>query len=66
MIQLFGALLITAGLVVIIFGSKNVQSGGTRLTFFRMPKPHLIAVKWVSGLLCIWFGVFMLVTATVP
>ena len=66
MIRIFGALLIVVGLVAIIFGSKTVQSDGAVLKFFRMPRPHVIAVKWAVGLLCIWFGAYMLVTATVP
>ena len=54
------------GFVAIIFGSKTVQSDGALLKFFRMPRPQVIAVKWAVGLLCIWFGVYMLVTATIP
>jgi len=67
MIRIFGALLIVVGLVAIIFGSKTVQSDrGLLKGFFRAPRANMIAVKWAAGLLCIWFGAYMLITATVP
>ena len=66
MTQIFGALLIVVGLIAIIFGSRTVQSSGVLLGFLRMPSLHAKAVKWAIGLLCIWFGAYMLLTATLP
>ena len=66
MTQILGALLIVIGLIAIIFGSRTVQSGGALLGFFRMPSLHARTLKWAIGLLCIWFGAYMLLTAALP
>ena len=64
--QILGTLLIVIGLIAIIFGSKTIQSGGVLLGLFRMPSLHARTVKWAIGLLCIWFGAYMLLTAKLP
>lgn len=61
MSHIFGIVLIAAGISVIFFGGKLVTTkGGVVLKFFSMPHFHAAALKWAVGLLCVWFGVTLL------
>jgi hypothetical protein len=59
--RIFGIVLIVVGISVIFFGGKLVTTnGGVVLKLLSMPRFHAVVLKWVAGLLCVWFGVALL------
>ncbi|MCE5231678.1 MAG: hypothetical protein ABFC67_04495 [Mizugakiibacter sp.] len=65
--HVFGIVLIAVGSFVIIVGGKAIRTkGGIVSKVFSIPRFHAVVVKWAFGLLCIWFGVALLLGAMRP
>jgi hypothetical protein len=47
--------------LIILFGNRKVGNNcGIVTGTLSMPSPNAKALKWVAGILCIWFGVGLL------
>jgi uncharacterized BrkB/YihY/UPF0761 family membrane protein len=58
---LLGVILLVLGALVIVFGDKALNvKGGAILKTFSMPTQNAKFLKWVVGVLCIWFGAALL------
>ena len=60
-----GIVLIIFGLVIIRFGDRQVgnkRREGVITRTFSMPALNAKVLKWVIGLLCIWFGIAVVYT----
>ncbi|MBA8889893.1 hypothetical protein FHW12_004140 [Dokdonella fugitiva] len=61
MSRILGIVLVVAGILVILFGSKWITTnGGVVLRMFAMPRLHAAFLRWAGGLLCVWFGLALL------
>ena len=60
-----GVALIIFGVVIIRFGDRQVgdkRREGVITRTFSMPAFNAKVLKWVIGLLCIWFGIAVVFT----
>ena len=59
--QLAGIGLIAVGVLVAIFGDRNVDPKGGRISrAFSMPRMNAQGVKWAAAILLVVFGVVLL------
>jgi hypothetical protein len=60
-----GIALIISGVVIIRFGDRQVgdkRREGVITRTFSMPALNVKVLKWIIGLLCIWFGTAVVFT----
>jgi hypothetical protein len=56
-----GVALVVLGLFVVAFGDRRVGAkGGIVTRTFAMHSRNAKVLKWVFGILCLWFGVALL------
>lgn len=56
-----GCVLAIVGLLILAFGDKKLNAKeGAILKVFSMPPLNAKVTKWAAGIICIWFGVALL------
>ena len=56
-----GVTLVVIGLLILAFGDKKLSvKGGVVLKTFSTPSSNTKVVKWVAGVMFIWFGAALL------
>jgi hypothetical protein len=65
MAYVIGIALIVVGVLIIVYGDRQVgdkRREGVITRTFSMPALNAKVLKWVMGLLCVWFGVASIFT----
>ena len=65
MTYVVGIALIALGVLIIVYGDRQVgdkRRAGVITRTFSMPAVNAKVLKWVMGLLCIWFGLAAIFT----